>query len=75
MTGPDPAGQPPWVRFGHRQRPRGASHLPRAAWVPRGAGMCVGRRALIGVWSYVAGTPRASGLQLNMGVNGFDFGS
>jgi hypothetical protein len=25
VAGPDPAGQPPWVRFGHRQRPRGHS--------------------------------------------------
>ncbi len=34
MTGPDPAGQPPWARFGHRQCPRGHSHfLGQLQWL------------------------------------------
>ena len=34
----------------------------------------IGPVVLAIVRSYVADTPRAAGLQLNMGVNGFDFG-
>jgi hypothetical protein len=41
-TGPDPAGQPPWAHFGHRQRPRGISS-PRG--MPDGARFAGNHRA------------------------------
>jgi hypothetical protein len=47
MTGPDPAGQPPWARFGHRQRPRGHSHSCRSL-VPVQSWPCAGAAALTG---------------------------
>lgn len=36
-TGSDPAGRPPWARFGHRQCPRGSSSLSRFAAHPQAA--------------------------------------
>ena len=76
MAGSDPAGRPPWARLGHRQRPRGPSLFPDR--VPARSAPVAGNpcwRPGVGTAKVVSGGSASRGrLQLNRGMNGFDFG-
>ncbi len=76
MAGSDPAGRPPRARLGHRQRLRGPSPFPDrvpARFAPAAGNPCW--RLGVETTKVVDGGSASRGrLQLNRGMNGFDFG-